>query len=336
MRTTTPTFLVLACALLGALPAAAAGRMIFQLDDPRGDDHGDGALVYPLARDFERGDLDLIAFSARRDGDGTLFEAIFARPVRTPEGEAIDQLGTQLADVARLGFYTFNLDVYIDLDREPGSGGVGMLPGRRAEVHPDFAWDRAVVLTPRPSTARGELKRMIARSVKQAVEEQPGTAGSEEAEAQLEGLKARIPEDVETRIFFPTRVQVRGPKVTFFVPADFLGGTAQPEWAYVVVVSGADIRQSFDLTSLIGVGEETRDRLMILPRGVGTWSDRFGGGRKGDELQTPLVDVVVPAGTTQERLLSDYDVRQGVPVRLPGVVPAAGGGETGKAGGGGR
>ncbi len=37
-----------------------------------------------------------------------------------------------------------SIDVYIDIDREPGSGRVAMLPGRVAEVHSDHAWEKAV------------------------------------------------------------------------------------------------------------------------------------------------------------------------------------------------
>ena len=316
--------------LAAALPAAAA-KPIFTLGDPRGDDHGNGSLIYPLDSDFEAGDLDLLTFAARREGGGTLFEATFARPVRQPIRRAIDDLGTLLTDIARFGFYTVNVDVYVDVDRVPSSGGVAMLPGRKAEVDPAFAWDRAVILTPRPSAARAELKQLMSLEIKKAAKEEKDIDRTE-----LEILRAGIAENVEQRVFFPNRIRVQGPRISFFVPDEFLGGPASPQWAYVVVVSGADFRQSYDLGATVGVGERTSDRLMILPIGEGTWQDRFGGAPEDDHLAPPLVDVVVPAGATQERLLSDYDVRQGVPVRLPGVVPAAGGGETGKAGGGGR
>ena len=75
----------------------------------------------------------------------------------------IDDLGTQLTDVARFGFYNLNLDIYIDTDRVPGSGGVTMLPGRLAEIDPATAWEKAIILTPRPHDAQAELKRMLCR-----------------------------------------------------------------------------------------------------------------------------------------------------------------------------
>ena len=37
----------------------------------------------------------------------------------------------------------------------------------------------------------------------------------------------------------------------------------------------------------------------------------------------PIMDLVVPAGFTQEKILRDYDLGKQRPVRLPGVVPSA-------------
>jgi hypothetical protein len=306
--------LSLGAALAGS-PAGAASPL-FELDDPRGDDHGDGKLVYPGGTALQPGELDLLSFSARAERDGTWFVAVFARPVRQPAGETVDQLGTQLDAVARLGFYTFNLDVYIDTDRQPGSGGRITLPGRHAEVDPASAWERAVVLTPRPHEARGELKRMLMRDLTQELRSGATDLGHAEADA----LRAQIPADVEQRIYFPHQVRVRGNQASFFVPAALLGGPARPEWSYVVAVSGATLVQSLDLGRNLGRDAAMEDSLMILPVAPGRWSDRFGGGREGAPNQPPLVDILVPKGTSQEAILSDFDRDR--PVLLPGVVPA--------------
>jgi hypothetical protein len=142
--------------------------------------------------------------------------------------------------------------------------------------------------------------------------------------AQAVEMRHRIPLDVEDRVFFPTLVRVRGQKVSFFVPDLFLGGPASPDWSYVVAVSGADLLQSFDLTERLGLSEEDEDGLMILPVTSGRPRDRFGG-RERAPLQPPLVDVLVPAGATQEEVLQSYDLAEGVPAELPGVVPAEAG-----------
>lgn len=312
---------LLIAALLASLiapPAFGAGKEIFTLTDPRGDDHGDGKIVYPGNDDLRPGDLDILSFSAREDGDGTMFEVTFAKPVRAPGREAIDDLGTQLDKVARFGFYNLNLDVYIDTDRIPGSGGLTMLPGRHAEIDPATAWEKAVILTPRPNEAKAELQRMLLKTLSQDVNKEGSTLTDAEADA----LRKQIPIDVDQRIYFPTQIHVRGQKISFFVPGIFLGGPAKATWAYVVASSGADLVQSFDIAHQ--TGRQASDQgLMILPVSPGRWQDRFGGGRENAAIQPPLIDIIVPkGGRTQEEVLSDFNARAKRPVKLTGVVPA--------------
>jgi hypothetical protein len=311
----------LAAALLLALSAAPPvfGKTLFTLSDPRGDDHGDGNLIYPLNEELDPGDLDLLTFSASSARGGTWFEVTFAQPIRTPEAEVIDDLGTSLRSVARNGFYTFNVDIYIDTDRQPGSGAVAMLPGRFAGVDKASAWERAVILTPRPSETRGELKRLLMRKLNQELRDENSTM-SEDTAAELRG---QIPEDVDSRIFFPNQVRVRGNKASFFVPESFLGGPAKDTWSYVVAVSGADLLQSFDVSRVLGRASGKEESLMILPVSPGKWSDRFGGGREAAPNQSPLVDILVPRDQrSQESLLQDFDARSKRNAVLLGVVPA--------------
>lgn len=316
-RSRTTLFSLAVLAALLATPAFGRSAL-FTLSDPRGDDHGDGNLIYPLNEELDPGDLDLLSLTARAEGDGTWFEATFAKPVRQPGAETIDDLGTSLASVARFGFYTVNLDIYIDMDRQPGSGGVSMLPGRLAQIDRAHAWERAIVLTPRPHEARGELKRILTRNLNEDIRK----ADSKLGDAEAAELREQIPGDVETRIFFPSQIRVRGNKITFFVPASFLGGPAKDTWSYVVAVSGANVLQTFDINRVLG-RDPKDDSLMILPISPGKWQDRFGGGRENAAIQPPLVDIIVPAGgKKQETILQDFDARGGRPVVLPGVVPA--------------
>jgi len=311
--------LVLVVFVLAVLPAVAdaGAKESFTLTDPRGDDHGDGNLIYPLDDELDPGDLDLLSLSARDEGNGTWFEATFAKPVRVPGRVAIDDLGTQLDAVARYGFYTLNLDVYIDTDRAPGSGGVTMLPGRHAEIDPATAWEKAVILTPRPNEAKAELQRMLLKTLNEDAKRED----SDLQDVEIEALKKQIPLDIESRIFFPTQIRVRGQKISFFVPARFLGGPAKPTWAYTVATSGADLLVSFDVNKVLG-RQEGMKSLMILPISPGRWQDRFGGGRDNAPNQPPLVDLIVPKGKKQETILSDFESRGKRPVVIPGVVPA--------------
>lgn len=75
----------LALALFGLFACPALGSdVVFTLTDPKGDDFGDGKLVYPQRDDMTPGDLDIVQFKATQEEDGTWFEATFARTVQKP------------------------------------------------------------------------------------------------------------------------------------------------------------------------------------------------------------------------------------------------------------
>jgi len=193
------------------------------------------------------------------------------------------------------------------------------VPGRLAEVDRGTAWEKAILLTPRPHEARGEIKRILMRNLNEETRKDDATMSDQEAAA----LKAQIPGDVEDRIFFPSQIRVRGNKISFFVPASFLGGAAKDTWSYVVATSGANVLQSLDLNRVLGRDSGKEDSLMILPISPGRWQDRFGGGRENAANQPPLVDIIVPKGTRpQESVLQDFDAHSKRPVILPGVIPA--------------
>jgi hypothetical protein len=313
-------FSLLAVAILASAPsrAGAAGDEIFRLTDPRGDDHGAGSLVYPIRDDLHAGDLDLLSLAARAEGDGTLFEATFARRIAVPDRRPVDVMGHKLNEVARYGFYTFNLDVYIDTDRVPGSGHLALLPGRNAEVDPSSAWEKAICLTPGPAAAHDMLKDDLKRFARRELKAREGRIDRSE----MESREREIDRDVDQRVFFPTRVRVNGPTISFFVPGSFLGGVARATWSYVVAVTGADIYPRIPLTSAVGLASGVPDNLMVVPISSTPRKDRFGGADEEDETVPALVDILVPPGRSQEQILKEYDPANGRPVRLPGIVPA--------------
>ncbi|MFZ5484408.1 MAG: glucodextranase DOMON-like domain-containing protein [Pseudomonadota bacterium] len=207
--------------ILFAHLATAAPRPLISLTDPVGDDHGDGTLVYPLRSDFEPGDLDLVRLSLSQDDDGYWFEAEFKNPIRTPD-LATGGVGPEsLAEFARKGFYTFNIDIYIDGDRKPGVGNQFTLPGRGgARIDPAYAWEKAVVLTPRPEFMRAKLLDVLE---KQFPDRPVG-----EAEVSM-----------DQAFYFSSRIKVRGKTVAFFVPARFLAGINPMDMAITALVTGA-------------------------------------------------------------------------------------------------
>lgn len=306
------SLLLLLATSTSACRGTRGDTLLFSMEDPRGDDHGDGELRYPLRQDLGPGSLDLLSLRAYAESGGTRFEATFARPIPVPQRRTVDAAGTTLADMARFGFYTFNLDVYVDQDRTEGSGRADTLPGRHLALAPGSAWEKAIVLTPRPYEARDMLRKLW-REAALAEAQQQGSLGASEVRA----LEARVERQMEELVFFPTRIRVFGASVSFFVPEGFLGGQARPSWGYAVAVTGATLDRRVELPAMFGgVTAPVSQGLMVLGVGPGVSHERFGGGRLGGEAQSPMVDLLVPEGVRQEEVLGP---------RAPGwpaVVPA--------------
>ena len=192
--------------MLPIMNAWAARQPLLTVIDPPGDDFGSGTLGYPQRADFQTGDLDLLQFQLGRDEEGFWFEATFKNPIRDPAGVPNSVGAESLDNFARKGFYQFNIDVYVDTDREKNSGNTFTLPGRHVQIDPAYAWEKAVILTPRPELMRQQLLEALA--------EQFPERGSAQNEA-----------SVDLSIYFPTRIRVRGKSVAFFVPASFFSGS---------------------------------------------------------------------------------------------------------------
>jgi glycosidase len=313
-----PTLRLLALSCLAALlTGVAAADPVVRLTDPEGDDHGDGNLVYP-SQGFAPGDLDLVSFTVENDGDETVFTVEFEDRIKQPQRGARDELGTDFTKIARHGFYQFNVDIYIDTDRRPGSGFTRLMPGRLAAAAPDHAWDVAVLGVPRPTIVGSVLRDAV-----QAEEEAFAELGVPGADAeQARALAASI----DRATYLPRDLRVRGRRLELRVPQAVLGGPAQATWGYTVIVTGADLQASLELMSATGLASATNTALGALPISPGEeWTNRFGGGRHGQPLQPPIVDMFVPDGVTQEALLSDYDSSRGRRAVLPAVVPAGAG-----------
>jgi hypothetical protein len=316
-----PTSTLASLLTLLVLPAAltAGSRATFVLADPEGDDHGDGTLKYPLVDTMREGDLDLVEFSAEPDRDGTWFEVKMRRDIRPPGPQVIDAFGRTAAQLAKLGFWELNVDVYVDTDRVAGSGHTATMPGRKLTIDPATAWEKAISLSPRPDqTALLVRRELTARATEEAREDKPHVEQSD-----LQAATASARELLESDFHFARSVQVTGKRLKFFVPASFLGGPASPDWAYTIVVTGARLEPRFETSSMLGKAGTDEDFLLV-PVGTGLSKEHFAG-RDDDRLQPPAVDIVVPPGQRQEDVLRGYDRRIGKLAVLTGVVPSKAG-----------
>lgn len=309
-------FIALVLFFLIAVPHSFAdSKAIFQLKDPHGDDHGDGTLILPTTGELRFGDLDLVSFSAKAEEAGTTFEVEFANPISRPDARAIDAGGKTLESTARLGFYTFNIDIYIDTDRKTGSGSTETLPGRKATIDPQFAWERVICVTPRPNETREVLKKILINKLEAKLQTEKGRVDPEDTSK----VSSNASYDVQGSYFFPDRVRVSSRKISFFVPASFLGGTAKADWGYVILDTVATLEDRLDFGNF--GGSETGVRLVNLPLEAGSWSDRLGTSRKEADLLPPILDMFVPEGMKQEDVLRNFNSNTKQMVVLPGVVP---------------
>lgn len=299
---------VLALLVLIATPATAV-----VLQDRKGDDHGNGDLIYPNREDLQKGDLDLVSVSAEATRGGTLFKVEFARPIRDPRG-VVTQVGQiPMERLARNGFYTFNVDIYIDTDRVAGSGKRHAIPGRGVEIDRQFAWEKAIVLTPRPEVAASMLENQLLLAAEADIKAREGRV----SKYRLEYLAGELKEETDSLYFFPARARVAGRTVEFLVPESFLPGPVSESWAYTVLVTGADLEQAGPPLS----GPRRRAPMMTMGVALGITYDAFGIRSDVDSGVAPVVDLVSPVQGVQEAALNDYDVVTPRLAAVPGIAP---------------
>lgn len=305
-----------ACAAAAAIALAAvpghAGEL-FALDDPKGDDDGMGAILYPGRDDMQRGDLDLVRLSAEERKDGVWFVAEMAQPVRSPVGRVTELGQTPIERLARNGFYTFSIDIYVDTDRITGAGFTDTVPGRRVTVDRAFAWDKAIVLTPRPDIARTMLQLVFDREFEAQVLAEKGRISKEE----LAAAQLRSEQQVEARYYFANKVRVTGRRIEFQVPAEFLGGLPSRSWAYTVLVTGADVAQNGSPAGL------TPDKAPMMTMGVARGITSTSWGIRGDidPGVPPVIDLLAPSADVQHTVLYDFDTVANRLANVPGVAP---------------
>ncbi len=110
---------------------------------------------------------------------------------------------------------------------------------------------------------------------------------------------------------------MRGGEIRFCVLAGFLGGAASEDWAYSIVVTGADVEQTARLASA-----SKEFRLMNLPIERGISFRNFGLRGEADVEQPPVVDYVNPLPGWQRARLSDYNLSRNLYASVVGIIPS--------------
>jgi hypothetical protein len=303
----------LALAALAILAAPAHAQELFALEDVKGDDVGNGALIYPNRDDMKPGDLDLVRLSAEQRSDGVWFVVEMQQPIRSPVGRVTELGQTPIERLARNGFYTFNVDIYIDTDRIAGAGEKTAVPGREVAVDRNYAWEKAIVLTPRPDIARTMMQLQFDEQFEAELRAEKGRTTKED----LKDVEGRSEKRVNDLYFFPTKVRVSDREIEFLVPTEFLGGIPDKSWAYTVLVTGTELEQ----TGRPGNLGSRRPTMMTMgvARGV-RWS-QWGIRGDADEATPPVIDILSPDPDVQPTVLADFDVVSGRLAAVPGLAP---------------
>lgn len=232
-------------------------------------------------------------------GAGYRFEATFRNKVRDP-ATVRGAAGPEPLDYfARHGFYAFNLDIYLDLDRVRGSGNAWSLPGRGVRIDDAHAWDKAVILTPRPELMRRQLIDALAHD-----DPAGGEAG---AARRVDGL-----------VRFATDVRVRGRTVSFDVPRAFLdAGRPDTDWSVTALVTAAKIAIDADL-DLVQSETPVLDRLPLGAMQPRPGRPRDTVGYAGPAAPAAVVDWLAADPAAQKALLA-------ATLPLPGMTWSAAG-----------
>lgn len=306
-------WIAVAAVLLGLASAPSHATQLFSLEDPKSDDSGAGALIYPNRDDMQPGDLDLVRLTAEQREDSVWFVVEMGQPIRNPQGRVTELGQTPIERLARHGFYTFNVDIYVDTDRIAGGGFVDTVPGRGVTVNRNFAWEKAIVLTPRPDIARTMLQLHFDEQYETQLKAEKGRVSKDD----LAAAQAQSEQRVDSLYLFPTRIRVDGRRIEFQVPTEFLGGVPANSWAYTVLVTGADLEQ----TGRPGQLMPKRPTMMTMSVARGLRNAQWGIRSDADENTPPVVDILAPDPDTQPSVLDDYDAVAGRLASVPGVAP---------------
>jgi carbohydrate-binding DOMON domain-containing protein len=282
--------LPLAALLLSAAPAAggASPRLVASFDDPAGDAYGPGSYLPPGDSEFADGDFDLRKLAVRVDGEDVVLEITLGASIRLPAStQRTNETPIDLAN----GIYLQNVDVYVDTDPTSTAGQSTGIPGRRVAFAGGRTWKAAVVLTPQPGAVRDLLDDTM------------GPAAA--------------------RVLVARNIQARGRTLVARVPVSFLGGSPRDDWGWSVQVSGARWERTYARNKVRGLEEVDAFTMPVLPIRQ-AWA--FGGATR-DDVHPRVVDVLLPPGVDQRKVLGSYDAAAGTFARVPFVqvrpTPAA-------------
>ncbi len=183
-------FLFLALLVI-SLPVLAQKEISFK--DPAGDDNGSGSFIYPTDPVYKPGSFDITGFTVNDKGSTVELTVNVGAGLENPWNMAS-------------GFSVQQAFVFIDMDGKAGSGHKLALPGLNAEFLPCCYWEKAVIMSPQPSSrVKTEVKMKAA--------------------------------DMERDIIVPVSVTPRGKSFTAIIKKEDLGADVSADWGWQVLLT---------------------------------------------------------------------------------------------------
>jgi hypothetical protein len=183
-------FLVLALLIL-FIPVLAQKEVSFK--DPQGDDNGSGSFIYPTDPVYKPGSFDITGFTVIDKGSTVELTVSVAASLENPWNMAS-------------GFSVQEAFVFIDMDGKEGSGHRLALPGLNAEFQSCCYWEKAIIMSPQPSSrVKTEVKMKAA--------------------------------DIERDIIVPISVTPHGTSFTATIKKEDLGTDVSLDWGWQVLLT---------------------------------------------------------------------------------------------------
>ena len=190
-------FALLLALALWLVPSAATAQFKLNLQDPKGDDKGPGAYIYPTAAEYKPGSFDLTGVEIKEKGDNVIFTVSLKSRIEDPWDSSTWTPPGQ-------GFSLQFVQIYVDTDHKEGSGHKEALPCMNVTFREESLWDKVILIGPQAVTrAKTEVKS-----------------------------KAR---KVKGDVIVPKQVKVSGKKLIVSVPKSALG-TPSRDWGWQVLV----------------------------------------------------------------------------------------------------
>lgn len=184
-------------ALMLVLPVLFAASLFagdtITLKDPIGDDDGPGVYVYPTDPVYKPGSFDITKVVINDKGGSVEISVTVRAPLDNPWSMAS-------------GFSVQSAYLFIDMDGKENSGHRFAIPGLNAEFTPLCYWEKAVIISPQPSSrVKTEIKTKAA--------------------------------DIAADIIVPIKVIPRGKTFTAIIKKEALGGDVGTEWGWQLLLT---------------------------------------------------------------------------------------------------